>query len=100
MPAGPAPMITTSRRLAGIWGRQHTAARIPEHLVDGAPASDVQLTIDKMTARVLVALGLLVAASNAHAEGSVDHAKTRFPLSGKHRNVACESCHPASAGGT
>ena len=27
-----------------------------------------------------------------------DHAKTRYPLTGRHAPVACEKCHPAAAG--
>jgi hypothetical protein len=52
-----------------------------------------------MTARLLVALGLFVAVSSAHAETPFDHSKTRYPLIGKHQGVACESCHPPAGGG-
>ena len=45
-----------------------------------------------------LALGLFVAVVNAHADEPLDHSKTRFPLSGRHQKVACESCHPAGAG--
>jgi hypothetical protein len=49
-----------------------------------------------MTARPFVLIGLLVAVSIAYAENPFDHTKTRFPLTGRHQKVACESCHPAS----
>lgn len=48
-------------------------------------------------ARVVLALSLLVAVA-ASADNRVDHSKTRFPLLGRHQNVPCESCHPASKG--
>ena len=51
-----------------------------------------------MIARFLVAFGLLVAVSNAYADGPFDHSQTRFPLAGRHQAVACESCHLASDG--
>ncbi len=51
-----------------------------------------------MTARHFVVFGLLVAVFSAHADEPFDHSKTRFPLSGRHQKVACESCHPASGG--
>jgi hypothetical protein len=31
--------------------------------------------------------------------GGFDHDKTRYPLTGRHRVVACERCHPADGGG-
>ena len=51
-----------------------------------------------MTARLFVVFALLVAASTAFADAPIDHARTRFPLTGRHATVACESCHPASGG--
>ena len=30
---------------------------------------------------------------------SFDHARTRFPLTGRHKSVACVKCHPAAPGG-
>jgi hypothetical protein len=47
----------------------------------------------------LLALALLCAAHAASAYEPIDHAKTRFPLTGKHRPVSCESCHPSAGGG-
>ena len=32
----------------------------------------------------------------AGADKSFDHARTSFPLTGRHQKVACESCHPAA----
>lgn len=34
-----------------------------------------------------------------NATDRFDHAATRYPLTGRHRDVACEQCHPATAGG-
>ena len=52
-----------------------------------------------VTARALLAFGLLiVVAGTASADNRVDHSKTRFPLTGLHQKVPCESCHPPSQG--
>lgn len=53
-----------------------------------------------MVARIVLAVSLLaaVAAVAASADNRIDHSKTRFPLLGRHQNVPCESCHPASKG--
>jgi len=44
---------------------------------------------------VLGALWVLASPRIAGADKSFDHARTSFPLTGKHQKVACESCHPA-----
>lgn len=48
-------------------------------------------------ARAFLAFSLLVVAT-ASADERVDHSKTRFPLTGRHQKVPCESCHPPSKG--
>ncbi len=50
-----------------------------------------------MMARAVLAVGLFLAVTAA-ADNRIDHSKTRFPLTGRHQNVPCESCHPPSKG--
>lgn len=51
----------------------------------------------RLAVPLAVTIAIAVAPTRAFAQAATDHDKTRFPLTGRHQRVACESCHPPSA---
>lgn len=69
---------------------------------DGAAAvAELQRRNDAAPQRIGELGGLTLAAKIAELKsGRFDHARTNFPLTGKHKRVACETCHTRTLIGT
>lgn len=69
---------------------------------DGAAAvAELKRRNDAAPQRIGELNGLTLAAKIAELKsGNFDHARTNFPLTGRHKRVACESCHTKTLIGT